>query len=134
MPYWTRVAAGFLTTASTTAKNASDRRDHQSRLEFEATIRTVKDEEKLIIGADMNGRVAKTGDGYQEVLGDHRLRTRNEDGEYVLEMAHRFELLYVNTWVLKLEKHLITYISSRVESQINHILVRGADKNNVMNC
>ena len=27
--------------------------------EFEATIRTVKEEEKLIIGADTNGRVGK---------------------------------------------------------------------------
>ena len=36
------------------------------RREFEATIRTVKEEEKLIIGADMNGR-----GGYEEIYGGH---------------------------------------------------------------
>ncbi|XP_068219195.1 uncharacterized protein [Palaemon carinicauda] len=103
------------------------------RQDFESTIRTVKEEQKLIIGADMYGRVEKRNDGYKDVHGGHGFGTRNEDGAYVLEMAQSFELECINTW-FQLDKHLITYESGGVESQIDYILVRKADKKSVMNC
>ena len=41
------------------------------REKLEAVIRTVKDGERIIIGADMNGRVGMRRDGYEEVHGGH---------------------------------------------------------------
>ncbi|XP_064078508.1 uncharacterized protein LOC135195936 [Macrobrachium nipponense] len=38
------------------------------RQEFEAAIRKVKEEEKLIIAADLNGREGKRGDGYERYM------------------------------------------------------------------
>ena len=101
---------------------------------FETAIRTVKEEEKLIIGADLNGRVGRRRDGYEEVHGGHGFGVRNEDGEYILEMAHSFELACMNTWFQKFDRHLITYESGGIESQIDYILVRREDKRNVTNC
>ncbi|XP_064098164.1 uncharacterized protein LOC135209400 [Macrobrachium nipponense] len=63
------------------------------RQEFEAAFRTVK-EEKLVIGADMNGSVGERGDGYEEVHGGHGSGIRNEDGDYLLQMAQSFELAF----------------------------------------
>ena len=37
------------------------------REELEATVRMVKEEDKVILGADMNGRIGKIRDGYEEV-------------------------------------------------------------------
>ncbi|XP_064078491.1 uncharacterized protein LOC135195917 [Macrobrachium nipponense] len=102
------------------------------RQEFEAAMRTVKEE--LIIGADMNGRVGKRRDGYEEVQGSHGFEIRNEDGDYLLEMAQSFELVCMNTWFQKLDKFLISYESGGVQSQIYYILVRGANKSNVTSC
>ena len=59
---------------------------------------------------------------------------RNEDGDYVLEMAQSFELSCMNTCFQKTDKHLVTYESGGVESQIDYILVRGDDKSNVVDC
>lgn len=72
---------------------------------FEDAIRTVREEEKLIIGADMNGMVGKRRDGYQEVHGGRGFGIRNEDGDYILEMAKSFELACMNTWFQRLDKY-----------------------------
>ena len=104
------------------------------REELEASIRIVKEEEKLIIGADMNGRVGKIRDGYEDVHGGHGFGVRNEDGGYVLEMAQSFGLSCMNTWFEKLDRHLVTYESGGVRSQIDYMLVKGHDKRNVINC
>ncbi|XP_066971908.1 craniofacial development protein 2-like [Macrobrachium rosenbergii] len=69
--------------------------------EFEAVIR---EEERLIIGADMNGRVGKRRDGYKEVHGGHGFGIRSEDGDYILETAQSFELACMKTWFQKLDK------------------------------
>ncbi|XP_064109086.1 uncharacterized protein LOC135217276 [Macrobrachium nipponense] len=92
----------------------------------------MKEEEKLII-ADMNGRVGKRRDRYVEIHRGHGFGIRNEDGDYLLEMAQSFELVCMNTWFQKLDKYLITYESGGVSSQIDYTLVRGANKNNVTN-
>ncbi|XP_068238610.1 uncharacterized protein [Palaemon carinicauda] len=87
-----------------------------SRQQFEASNRTVKEEEKLIIGPDMNGRMGKRSDGYEVIPGGHGFGIRNEDVKYVLEMTQSFELAYMNPWFQMLDKHLITYESGGVES------------------
>ncbi|XP_066986829.1 craniofacial development protein 2-like [Macrobrachium rosenbergii] len=71
------------------------------RQEFEDAISTVREEEKLIIGADMNGRVGKRRDGYEEVHRGHGFGIRNEDVDYILAMAESFELACMNTWFQK---------------------------------
>ena len=50
------------------------------REELEATVRVVKEEDKVILGADMNGRVGRIRDGYEEVNGGHGFGIRNDDG------------------------------------------------------
>ncbi|XP_064100811.1 uncharacterized protein LOC135211431 [Macrobrachium nipponense] len=104
------------------------------RQEFEAAIRTVNEDETQMIGADMNGRVGKIRDGYEEVHRGYGFGIRNKDGHYLLEMAQSFELAYMNTWFQKLDKYLISYESGGVQSQIDYMLVRGADRSNVTKC
>ena len=111
-----------------------DQEKEAFRHELEEVMRTVKENDRLILGADMNGRVGKRRDGYEEVHGGHGFGVRNEDGEYVLEMAQSFEMVCMNTWFQKLDKHLVTYESGGVESQIDYILVRREDKRNVLDC
>ncbi|XP_066958927.1 uncharacterized protein [Macrobrachium rosenbergii] len=82
----------------------------------------------------MNGTLGKRRDGYEEVHGGHGFGIRNEDVDYILEMAQSFALACMNIWFQKLDKYLIMYESGGVQSQIDHILVRGADKGNVTNC
>ncbi|XP_064117891.1 uncharacterized protein LOC135223356 [Macrobrachium nipponense] len=104
------------------------------RQEFEAVIRKVREEKKLIIGVDMIGRVGKRRDGYEKLHRGHVFGTRNELGNYKLEMAQSFKLACMNTWFQKLDEYLVTYESGGVQGQIDYILVRGANKSTVTNC
>ena len=114
--------------------NYQDQVKEAFRQELEEALRSIKEEDKLILGADMNGRVGRRRDQYEDVHGGHAFGIRNEDGEYVLEMAQSFELACMNTWFQKLDKHLVTYESGGVESQIDYIMVRGEDRKNVVDC
>ena len=81
---------------------ASDHKKNVFRQKLEAIVRTVKEDEKLIMGVDMNYRVEKRRNGYEEVHGGHRYGIRKEDRKYILEMAYSFELVCMNTWFQKL--------------------------------
>ncbi|XP_068224761.1 uncharacterized protein [Palaemon carinicauda] len=59
------------------------------RQEFETPIRIVK-EEKLIIGADMDARVGKRIDGYEEVHGGYVIGIIKEDREYTFRDGSEF--------------------------------------------
>ena len=121
-------------TAYSPQMGCSDEEKELFRERLEALIRTVKDGERIILGADMNGRVGMRRDGYEEVHGGHGFGVRNADGEYVLEMAESFELLCANTWFKKEERHLVTYESGGIQSQIDYLMVKRSDKASIVDC
>lgn len=90
--------------------------------------------ERLVIGADMNGHVGREAGTFTEVHGGKGFGTRNEDGERILESAESLDLVLVNTFFEKKREHLITYKSGGNETQIDYIMVRKEDFKNVKNC
>ena len=54
------------------------------------------EDEKLVIGGDLNGHVGGESNGYDGVHGDHGYGLRNEEGEKILDLAQRQELLVCN--------------------------------------
>ena len=71
--------------------------------DLEDMVGEVKESEVLVIG------------GYGE---------RNEEGEKILDMAQRKELLVCNTRYRKKEEHLITFSNSGRTSQLDYILIK----------
>jgi len=53
--------------------------------------------ERVVIGADMNGHVGLEAGGYEGVHGGHGFGDRNEEGSNLLEMAEGLDLVVVNT-------------------------------------
>jgi len=79
--------------------------------EVEALVRGIPADEKVIIGADMNGHVGVNTAGYEGVHGGYGYGNRNEEGIRLLEMAQGLDLVIANTCFKKRDEHLITYCS-----------------------
>ena len=90
--------------------------------------------EKVIVGADLNGHVGKSSSLFTRVHGGKGYGYRNEDGERVLEWAESLDMAIANTFFEKKDEHLITYKSGNNATQIDYILVRRADLKQVKNC
>lgn len=65
--------------------------------DVEALVRGIPANEKVIIGADMNGHVGVNTAGYEGVHGGYGYGSRNEEGISLLEMAQGLDLVIANT-------------------------------------
>ena len=98
------------------------------------TIRKIKKEERLFIGADLNGHVGKGNDGVEKWVGGHGLGTRNEAGTEIINFAMRGDMAIVNTFFNKRDSHMITYASGGRNTQIDYILCRQKHVKEVRDC
>ena len=101
---------------------------------FEDLILNVAQNEKVLVGADLNGHVGQAADGYQQVHGGKGYGQRNREGERILECAESLNMALVNTFYEKSKEHLITYKSGGHATQIDYVMVKRADLKSVKNC
>ncbi|KAI5734098.1 hypothetical protein M8J77_002409 [Diaphorina citri] len=64
--------------------------------------------ENNIIMGDLNAQVGSNRLNYEEVLGPHGYGTRNIEGEKLLDLCTRNNLIMGNSWFMKKESHKIT--------------------------
>jgi len=72
-------------------------------MDLEAFVRAVPINERVVIGADMNGHIGLEAEGNEGVHGGHGFADRNEEGRNLLEMAEGLDLVVVNTCFQKKE-------------------------------
>jgi exonuclease III len=92
--------------------------------ELEETLEKTPREERVVLGADLNGHVGEGNNGDEEVMGRHGLGGRNEEGQTVVDFAKHMELAICNTYFMKKPAQRITYNSGGRNSQIDYLLVR----------
>ena len=90
--------------------------------------------ERVFIGADLNGHVGEGNAGYEEVMGRHGLGARNDGGEMVIDFAHRTEMAILNTYFQKMDEHKVTYKSGGRSTQIDYLLCRRGALKEVTDC
>ena len=66
--------------------------------------------------------------------GGHGYGERNEEGEKILDMAQRKELLICTTRYRKKEEHLITFSSGGRTGQLDYILIKQSKVKNLKDC
>ena len=74
-------------------------------------VKEIPKEDKIWIGADLNGHIGKERLGYENVHGGWGFGERDKEGVSILEFAETHELSISNTWFRRDEKRLITYSS-----------------------
>ena len=93
-------------------------------LDLDETVEKIPKNERIVVGADLNGHVGKGNNGDEECMGRHRLEKRYNEGQAVVNFAKKMELAITNTYFVKKLAHRVTYNSGRRSSQVNHVMVR----------
>jgi hypothetical protein len=96
--------------------------------ELDALVSSVPISEKLFIKGDLNVHVGSIRVGFDGVHGGFRYRSRNQEGEGILNFALAYDLIVVNTLFRKRVSHLVTFSSGQHCSQIDFILIRRDDR------
>ena len=87
-------------------------------------MRSCPDDQRLVLGGDLNGHIGVQSDGYPGVHGGLGFGRRNEEGRMILEFATAHDLIIANLFFRKRKSQLITFQRGRNETQIDYFLVR----------
>ncbi|EYB88107.1 hypothetical protein Y032_0252g222 [Ancylostoma ceylanicum] len=86
----------------------------------------VPSEDRMVVTGDLDGNVAVSKSDYNCHDG-FGYRTRNEDGEGILEYDGSHNFVITNTWFKKRMSHLVSFYSDVTKIQIDYVLVRHQD-------
>ena len=103
---------------------------------MEQELRAMPEREMVIVGGYLNGHVGISRDailrGY--TVAGEKERSKNVEGERVTYFAMAFDLSLVNTFFEKRPNHIVAYKSGGRESQIDFLMCRRQQLNEVNNC
>lgn len=74
---------------------------------------------------DLIAKVGGCAEHFKEMMGEHGVGERNENGELLLELCGNFELILGGTMFKHKTSHKITWVSldGQTENQIDHICI-----------
>ena len=102
--------------------------------ELDEIMESVPREERVVIGADLNGHVGRGNRGDEEVMGGYGVGERNAEGQMVVDFAKRMGMAVVNTYFGKREEHRVTYKSGGRCTQVDYILCRRCKLKEIGDC
>ena len=83
-------------------------------------IESVSKEERIVLGADLNGNVGEGNIGDEEIIGRYGAGTRNKEGLMVVDFGKRIGLAIVNTYFKKEDEYRVTYKSGEKSTQVDY--------------
>ena len=87
-------------------------------------IKSISKEERIVLGADLNGHVGEGNIGDEEIMGRYGAGTRNKEGSMVVDFGKRINLAIVNTYFKKKDEHRVTYKSGGKCTQVDYVMCR----------
>ena len=93
-------------------------------MDLDETVEKIPKNERIVVGADLNGHVGEGNNGNEECMSKHGLGKKNNEGQAVVDFAKRMELAITNTYFAKKPAHRVTYNSGGRSSQVDYIMVR----------
>ena len=102
--------------------------------DLEEEIEKVPENERCIVGGDLNGHVGQDNRVIDRIHGGQGYSERNLDGERIVDLAVSSDMALANTFFTKKQEHQITYKSGGRSSQIDYMLYRRKDLREVKDC
>ena len=97
-------------------------------------IESVSKQERIVLGADLNGHVGEGNIGYEEIMGRYGAGTRNKEGSMIVDFAKRMDLAIVNTYFKKKDEHRVTYKSGGKSTQVDYVMCRRRNLKEMCDC
>ena len=92
--------------------------------DLDETVEKTLKNERIVVGADLNGHVGEGNNCDEECMGRHGLEKRNNKRKAVVYFAKRMELEITNTSFVKKPAHRGTYNSGGRSFHVDYVMVR----------
>ena len=92
-------------------------------IDLDEVVESIRNEERLVIGADFNWHVGEGNRGDENVMGRYVDKARNAEGQMLVDFATRMEMAVVNTYFKKREEDRVTYKSGGRSTQVDYIIM-----------
>ena len=102
--------------------------------DLDEVVDGVPREERIMIGADLNGHGGENDNVDETVTGKYGIKDRNTEGQLVVDFAKRMEMALVNTYFKKKMEHRITYKSGERSTQVDYILCSRGNLKEIHDC
>ena len=103
--------------------------------DLDGLVESVSKEERMVLGADLNGHVGKGNIGDEEIMKRYGARTRNKERSMVVDFGKRMDLTIVNTYFKKKDERMVTYKSGVKSTQVDYVLMcRRRNLKKMCNC
>ena len=102
--------------------------------DLDGLIKSISKEERIVLGADLNGHVGEGNIGNEEIVGRYGAESRNKEGSMVVDFGKRMDLAIVNTYFKKKDEHRVTYKSGRKSTQIDYVMFRRRNLKEMCDC
>ena len=102
--------------------------------QMDQELRAIPEGERVIVGGDLNVHVWISREAIERIYCGWGVGEKNEEVEMATYFAMAFDLSIVNTFFEKRPHHLVTYKIGGRESQIDFLMCRRQQLNEVKNC
>uniref|UniRef100_A0A8D8R0B9 Craniofacial development protein 2 n=1 Tax=Cacopsylla melanoneura TaxID=428564 RepID=A0A8D8R0B9_9HEMI len=104
--------------------------------ELRNTIRTLPNNQKLVIAGDFNARVGKNNTVWRNVLGNYGIGKENENGLLLLQLCSENKLTIVNTLFKQKSKYKTTWQHPRSKMWhiLDYFLISNNMKSDILRC
>ena len=102
--------------------------------DLDGLIESMSKEERIVLGADLNGHVGEENIGNEEIMGRYGAGTRNKEGSMVVDFGKRMDLAIVNTYFKKKDEHRVTYKSGGKSTQVDYVMCRRKNLKEMCDC
>ena len=123
-----------IVTAYTPQVNNSMEEKNDFWEDLDELIESISKEERIVLGADLNGHVGEGNIGDEEIMGRYGAGTRNKKGSMVVDFGKRMDLAIVNTYFKKKDEHRVTYKSGGKSTQVNYVMCRRKNLKEMCDC
>ena len=96
--------------------------------DLDGLIESVSKEERIVLGADLNGHVGEGNIGDGDIMGMYGAGTRNKEGSMVVD----FEI--VNTYFKKKDEHRVMYKIGGKSAQVDYVMCRRRNLKEMCDC
>ena len=96
--------------------------------DLDRLIESISKEERIVLGADLNGHVGEGNIEDEEIMGRYGAGTRNKEGSMVMDLA------IFNTFFRKKYEHRVTYKSGGKSTQADYVMCRRRNLKEMCDC
>ena len=102
--------------------------------DLDGLIESISKEERIVLGADLNGHVGEGNIGDEKIMGRYDAGTRNKEGSMVVDFGKRMDLTIVNTYFKKKDEHRVMYKSGGKSTQVDYVMCRRRNLKEMCDC